>query len=63
MSWILFSLAIKLLKERATNVLFFFVSLCSLMYHAEDFINDPEQYILWRLEHLVNFGLGGERID
>ncbi len=24
---------------------------------------DPEQYALWRLEHLVNFGLGGERID
>lgn len=23
---------------------------------------DPERYAQWRLEHLINFGLGGERI-
>lgn len=23
---------------------------------------DPEQYRIWKLEQLINFGLGGERI-
>lgn len=24
---------------------------------------DPEQYSIWKLEQLINFGLGGEKID
>lgn len=31
--------------------------------NTEELKKDPERYAKWRLEQLINFGLGGERLD
>ena len=31
--------------------------------NEEELLKDPEKYAIWKLEQMVNFGLGGEKID
>lgn len=31
--------------------------------NTEELKKDPERYAKWRLEQLINFGLGGERLE